>query len=86
MTYKEGFQPGETKDFVLGYGRKGRYLYVKQMDLAYLSLCEVEVFATRRKSMQFSSFNKIQCSLQNKDILYNTIATVSLIDTSIQSD
>ena len=57
VNYKEGFHAGETKDFVLGYGKKGRYLYVRQMDIAHLSLCEVEVFATRRKSILSSSFN-----------------------------
>ena len=69
VTYKEGFQAGETKDFVLGYGKKGRYLYVRQMDLAYLSLCEVEVFATRRKSIQFSSFNEFSVFAEQRQTL-----------------
>ena len=53
LTYTGGLQAGETKDFVLDHGKRGRYLYIQLMDQNFLSLCEVEVFATIRKSIQF---------------------------------
>ena len=57
MTYTGGFKAGETKDFVLGYNNRGRYVTIQLLDQNFLTLCEVEVFAARRKSIHF-----IQCN------------------------
>ena len=53
VIYTGGFNSGETKEFLLGDYRRGRYLYIQLMDRNYLSLCEVEAFAAS-KSIQFS--------------------------------
>ena len=57
MTYTGGFKAGETRDFVLGYNNRGRYVTIQLLDQNFLTLCEVEVFAARRKSIHFIQYN-----------------------------
>ena len=58
VTYAGQFGAGETKDFILDFNKRGRYVYIQLMDQNFLTLCEVEVFATMRESVQFIHFNR----------------------------
>ena len=58
VAYHGKFGAGKTKEFFLDLNKRGRYVYIQLMDEGFLTLCEVEVFAAMRESVQFIHFNR----------------------------